>query len=103
TLARPAALPALLPPRLSRFRPGDRLPGRPDWRLAELLGTGGFGEVWLARKDKFDLRWAVKFCTDLTEQDRRVLLHEGEIITRVRKPAEHPNTPTLPHAHLDTA
>ena len=37
-----------LPQKLPRFKPGDRpLPGV-NWVLEELLGVGGFGEVWKA-------------------------------------------------------
>ena len=43
---KPEDLLPLLPTGLPRFKAGDRpLPGV-DWELEELLGVGGFGEVW---------------------------------------------------------
>jgi eukaryotic-like serine/threonine-protein kinase len=47
---RACAWPAdVLPVRLPRFWPGDRPAGVGDWGLEELLGVGGFREVWRAR------------------------------------------------------
>jgi TolB-like protein/DNA-binding winged helix-turn-helix (wHTH) protein/cytochrome c-type biogenesis protein CcmH/NrfG len=39
------------PPRFD-FKPGDHPQGHSNWSLVDRLGTGGHGEVWLARHDK---------------------------------------------------
>src|SRR5206468_2930171 len=46
SLGSPADLLKRLPAHPTRFTPGTPLPGKPGWELGDLLGTGGFGEVW---------------------------------------------------------
>ncbi len=43
---------------------GQEIASRPHWQLAEKLGEGGFGEVWLARHTKTGDRRVFKFCFD---------------------------------------
>lgn len=41
---------------------GLEVPRRPHWILAEKLGEGGFGDVWLVEHTKTQTRRVVKFC-----------------------------------------
>ncbi|MFO0796483.1 MAG: protein kinase [Gemmataceae bacterium] len=92
-----------LPSRLPHFRPGEPLPGRPGWVLGELLGSGGFGEVWLARNPSLAaLKGAVKFGTDPQARER-LLRHEGGLVSRVMEEGRHPNIVPLLDAYLDGA
>ncbi len=55
----PRALPAAFD-----FKPGDTVPLRPHWRLVQRLGTGGYGDAWLAEHAKTGDRRVFKFGHD---------------------------------------
>lgn len=88
----------LLPQHPMRFKPGDALLGMPGWSLMHSLGSGGFGEVWLARNSRnMTERGAVKFCHPEHVRD---LVHERDVIQRVREAGKHNNIVQLKHAYL---
>lgn len=97
----PEDLLSVLPSALPRFKPGDRPLDNVDWELVELLGVGGFGEVWKAKHPDFDgvPPVALKFCIDEEAKDR-LLRHEASILNQVMKQGEHPGIVTLRHTYL---
>ncbi len=98
---KPDDMALLLPAGLPRFKAGDRpLPGV-DWELVELLGVGGFGEVWKARNPLFDGRppVALKFCLDPAAK-ARLLTHEAKIISQVMQQGKHEGIVPLLHTYL---
>ena len=101
TLRRPEDLLRLLPSKLPRFKPGDRPLRAVDWELVELLGVGGFGEVWKARNPHFDgvAPVALKFCTDPGAKDR-LLKHEAAVLNQVMRQARHPGIVQLQQTYL---
>ncbi len=48
-----------------RPSPGTIIPHRPDWTLQQTIGSGGFGEVWVAQHQRTRERRAFKFCFDI--------------------------------------
>jgi class 3 adenylate cyclase len=57
---------------------GREIPNRPGWHLTELLGAGGFGEVWTGEHAKLRQRRAFKFCFD--DERLRALKREVTLV-----------------------
>jgi Protein kinase domain len=101
-LRRAEELKQLLPERMPRFQAGARpVPGT-DLVVQELLGVGGFGEVWKAvhHSRPHAAPVALKFCTD--EAAARTLRKEVELLDRVSRHGRHHGIVELRYAHLET-
>jgi hypothetical protein len=96
-LSRPEHLAPLLPQTPPRFQAGQRVPGFGDWVLEELLGVGGFGEVWKAVNPPLP-PVAVKFCLDAAAV--RTLQVEKALLGRVKAEGTHPGIVKLENTSL---
>ncbi len=101
-VCKPEDLLPFLPTKLPRFKAGDRPAGIGDWELVELLGIGGFGEVWKARNPHFDgmAPVALKFCLDAAARDR-LLKHEAGVLNQVMRQGKHEGIVPLLHTYLN--
>jgi eukaryotic-like serine/threonine-protein kinase len=72
------------------------------WVLEEKMGEGGFGEVWLGRDKKLDIKHVFKFCF---RADRvRSLKREVTLFRLLRdRVGEHPNIVAIEHVCFDQA
>lgn len=89
----------LLPTRLPHFKPGVQPDGLP-LILDELLGVGGFGEVWKAH-DAYLVGQppvALKFCLD--EESAKTLWNEVSLFNHRMGKEQHPGIVRLVKAHL---
>src|SRR5262249_23317754 len=88
-----------LPPRLPQFHPGDKPAGNGEWELVDLLGMGGFGEVWKAKHAVTGKFVAMKFCTDPTA--KIALVNEAQVLAQVQAAGEHAGIVTLLDTYLN--
>lgn len=87
-----------LPTRMPRFEAGDQPLAEVDLELEDLLGVGGFGEVWRARNPHTGVPVALKFTID--ESAAASLRKEAQLLGKVIREGHHPGIVQLLHTYL---
>ena len=83
------------------FQPGQPVPHRADWRFAERLGAGAFGEVWRVRQPDLDREEAIKFAASADAAD--LLRREAAAMRALARHAPgHPNIIRICGHNLDS-
>ncbi len=92
---------SLIPTRRSCFEPKALVPNKmPAWELVQLVGMGGFGEVWQVQHPHLFDYYAVKFCLD--QNSAKSLRKEVRALLELRKTLpKHPNIVELIELNLD--
>jgi len=89
---------SILPNRVPQFQKGARPYPGGGRELVEMLGMGGFGEVWLARHPSLERILPVALKFGFGPEAKRLLQHEAAVHDRV---GTHPGFVTLRNTHLD--
>ncbi len=79
----------LIPRRRPRYRVGNEVPYKLGWIMEELLGIGGFGEVWKIREEETNMLQAIKLCLEPSYQE--LWKHEARTITKLKGIGHHAN------------
>ena len=91
---------SLIPNRRSYFQPKALVPNKmPAWELVQLVGMGGFGEVWQVQHPQLFDKYAVKFCLD--EKSAKSLQREVDALCTLRRVLpKHPHIVELVDLNL---
>lgn len=91
---------SLIPTHRPLYTAKTSVPNRGGWEFSELLGRGGFGEVWLIQSKTFGNSQALKLC--LEEKSKNVLKREAENLKRLmNKLPLHENIVKVIDANLE--
>ncbi len=80
---------SLIPRRRPKYKAGNEVPYKLGWTMEELLGIGGFGEVWKIREEETNMLQAIKLCLDPSYQE--LWKYEAKTITKLKEIGHHEN------------
>lgn len=83
-----------------RFCPGKMVPNYAGWFFKEMLGTGGFGEVWLIESPEMRQLRAMKFLTSSQAQKEIIERERDNLMLIQHKLGKHPNIVSIEHINV---